>query len=430
MWFRRDLRLHDHPALLAALDQGDVVPLFVDDPVFDTASPVRKALLHDLLLSLREATAGALVVRRGRPVDVVSTLAAEIDAPTVFVTGDHTPYGRARDEAVAGALHGAGRHLQRVGSNYVVEPGTVRKSGGEPYVVFTPFLRSWRKHEHSVPAAAPSSPSWAEAPSDPLPARPILDGSFEDVMFDRGEAEAHARWDRFRADGLGRYADRRNSPADAGTSGLSAALRFGVIHPRQLLAVIDYENQHHLAFQSELAWRDFYAGVLFHRPETAWWNVDRKLAGIQVDTGAAARERFRRWCAGTTGFPIVDAGMRQLQRTGWMHNRVRMIVASFLVKDLHLPWQWGARYFMERLVDGDLASNNHGWQWAAGTGTDAAPYFRVFNPAAQQERWDAKGEYVRRWIPELGKPDYPAPMVDHAAERAEALRRYKAARER
>jgi deoxyribodipyrimidine photo-lyase len=211
-----------------------------------------------------------------------------------------------------------------------------------------------------------------------------------------------------------------------------------LVHPRQLLADLGPERGHEV-FASELAWREFYADVLFRRPETAWENLDPKMASMVVDTDAAARARFDRWATGTTGFPIVDAGMRQLLSTGWMHNRVRMLVASFLVKDLHLPWQWGARHFMSHLVDGDLASNQHGWQWAAGTGTDAAPYFRVFNPTTQAHRFDSSGDYVRRWVPELRgidggavhepgarRPsDYPAPMVDHGAEREEALARYR-----
>ena len=178
-------------------------------------------------------------------------------------------------------------------------------------------------------------------------------------------------------------------------------------------------------FASELAWRDFYADVLLREPRSAWTNLDRRFDRLPVETGARARADFARWCNGTTGFPIVDAGMRQLVASGWMHNRVRMITASFLVKDLHLPWQWGARFFIQHLVDADLASNNHGWQWAAGCGTDAAPFFRIFNPAAQQERWDPDGEYVRRWIPELATDDYPATMLDHRVERLDALARYE-----
>ncbi len=199
----------------------------------------------------------------------------------------------------------------------------------------------------------------------------------------RAKRAAHERWDAFRGDGVDAYRDRRDLPAVEGTSRLSPALKWGTIHPRQLLADLDASGagpKGHTVFSSELAWREFYADVLFRQPRTAWENLNTRMDALPVDTDRAARDRFDRWATGTTGFGIVDAGMRQLSATGWMHNRVRMIVASFLVKDLHLPWQWGARWFMHHLVDGDLASNNHGWQWAAGTGTDAAPYFRVFNP--------------------------------------------------
>jgi deoxyribodipyrimidine photo-lyase len=195
-------------------------------------------------------------------------------------------------------------------------------------------------------------------------------------------------------------------------------------------------------FRRELAWREFYADVLFHQPATTWVNLQTKMNVLPVDTDAAAKARFAQFCEGNTGFPIVDAGIRQMLQTGWMHNRVRMIVASFLVKDLHVPWQWGAKFFMDHLVDGDIASNNHGWQWTAGTGTDAAPFFRVFNPTSQSEKFDPTGEYVRQWVPEIAGLDnnsvhapwelgllapsaYPPPMVDHANERLEALSRYK-----
>jgi deoxyribodipyrimidine photo-lyase len=240
---------------------------------------------------------------------------------------------------------------------------------------------------------------------------------------------------------MDRYKDDRNNPALDGTSMMSPYLKFGVVHPRQLLDRLDATSgaEH---FRSEIAWREFYADVLFHQPRTAWENLQPKMDAIKVDTDDAARERFAVFCRGETGYPVVDAGIRQMLATGWMHNRVRMIVASFLVKDLHLPWQWGARFFMEHLVDGDIASNNHGWQWTAGTGTDAAPYFRVFNPTSQGAKFDPSGDYVRRFVPELADVDskhihdpsglgllapegYPAPMVDHAAERNEALARYK-----
>ncbi|MFW2334607.1 cryptochrome/photolyase family protein [Ilumatobacter sp.] len=426
MWFRRDLRLRDNPALGAALAAGDVLPLFVIDPAFDGAGAPRQALLHDCLRALDGATGGALIVRRGDPVDEVPAIADEIDASTVFVAKDFGPYGRRRDEQVADTLVGGGRRLRGVGSPYAVEPGRVVKDDGDPYSVFTPFSRRWRDHGWDDPIDAPRSPDWIEAPSDGLPERPDAGIDIPSAT----EENVIARWRRFRDGGLDDYGNRRNFPAVEGTSRLSPYLKYGVVHPRQLLAESDARNESHKTFQSELAWRDFYADVLHRRPQTAWENLDRRFDAIELDTDAAARERFERWCAGRTGFPIVDAGMRQLVESGWMHNRVRMIVASFLVKDLHLPWWWGARFFLRHLLDGDLASNNHGWQWAAGTGTDAAPYFRVFNPTAQGERWDPDGEYVARWIPELGTSDYPDPMVDHKAEREEALARFQAVKAR
>jgi deoxyribodipyrimidine photo-lyase len=422
MWFRRDLRLSDHPALAAACAEGEVVPLFVLDPAFLRSGVPRRALLHDCLSALDTATGGALVVRHGDPTDEVPALAEEVGAATVFVSKDFGPYGRRRDELVADVLRGAGRKLRGVGSPYAVDPGLVTKDDGQPYAVFTPFSRRWRAHGWGAPIAAPVSPNWISATSDGLPERPDTDLDIPSAT----EADVLARWRGFRDHDLGEYADRRDLPGVEGTSRLSPYLKYGVIHPLRLLAESDPQVEGHAVFQSELAWRDFYADVLFRQPRTSWDNLNHKFDSIRLDTGKAAEEKFRRWCVGTTGFPIVDAGMRQLVATGWMHNRVRMIVASFLVKDLHLPWQWGARFFLRHLLDGDLASNNHGWQWAAGTGTDAAPYFRVFNPTAQQQRWDPAGEYVHRWIPELDTAAYPKPMVDHGAERQEALDRYQA----
>jgi len=255
-------------------------------------------------------------------------------------------------------------------------------------------------------------------------------------------AVVHRRWQEFVENGLESYDELRDLPGVDGTSRMSVALRWGLVHPCELIDDLAPTRPHEV-FRSELAWRDFYADVLFHRPETAWHNLQPKMDAMPVDTDAAARSRLDAWMDGMTGYPIVDAGMRQLLAIGWMHNRVRMITASFLVKDLHLPWQWGARHFMRHLVDGDLASNNHGWQWTAGPGTDAAPYFRVFNPTSQSKRFDADGAYIRRWVPELAdlapaaihepggsgratRPEaYPPPMVDHAEERTEALARYR-----
>ncbi len=426
MWFRRDLRLTDNPALAAACESGSVLPLFVLDPSFAGAGAPRQEMLASCVRELRRMTDGALVVRHGDPTLVVPAVAAEVDAETVYVAKDFGPYGRRRDELVATALSDAGRRLRGVGSPYAVEPGGVVKEDGSGYSVFTPFARRWRAQDWEPPVEQPGSPNWIEARSDAeLPA-----GSGEPTLPTVNESEVIDAWRQFQLDGLDQYAARRDFPAISGTSRLSPMLKFGVIHPRQLLVDCDDRDESHRTFQSELAWRDFYADVLYRRPSSAWENLDRRFDRLHVDTDGAARARFERWCSGHTGFPIVDAGMRQLTATGWMHNRVRMIVASFLVKDLHLPWQWGARFFMTHLLDGDLASNSHGWQWAAGCGTDAAPFFRVFNPTTQQERWDPDGEYVHRWIPELDTADYPVPLVDHRAERIEALARYEILKQR
>jgi deoxyribodipyrimidine photo-lyase len=425
MWFRRDLRLADNPALLAAASDGsEVVPVFVVDPAFAGSGAPRLAYLHAALESLagsiRERSGPGLLIRHGDPVEVVPALAAEVGARTVFVARDYTPYGRRRDAAVKEALDRNDRHLQGVGSPYAVPPGSVTKDDGSPYAVFTPFSKAWRRTGWDLPADAPRDIRWmSDVASEPLVDRP--DPGFE--LPPVGEGAAHDRWSAFLARGVDSYPDERNLPAVEGTSRLSPALKWGTIHPRQVLADLDASGagpEGHSVFSSELAWREFYADVLFQQPRTAWENLNTRMDAMPVDTDAAARARFDRWTSGTTGFGIVDAGMRELAATGWMHNRTRMIVASFLVKDLHLPWQWGARWFMQHLIDGDLASNNHGWQWAAGTGTDAAPYFRVFNPRLQQERYDPDGEYVARWV-----PDPVEPMLDHHAERDEALRRLK-----
>ncbi|MFK8024501.1 MAG: deoxyribodipyrimidine photo-lyase [Ilumatobacter sp.] len=429
MWFRRDLRLADHPALHAAgADGAEVVPVFVVDPAFERAGAPRRAFLRDCLValdsSLRDHGSPGLVIRHGRAVDVIPSLAEEVAIDSVLVSRDYSPFGRERDATVAHALAQQGRTLRGVGSPYAVDPGRVRKGDGDPYAVFTPFSKVWRRTGWGDRLGGlPGDIRWcSDVESDALGERP--DPRCE--LPAAGEAAALDRWRDFvtrgRADS---YDDLRDLPAVDGTSHLSPDLKWGTIHPRTMLCDLDASGsgeRGHTVFSSELAWRDFYADVLFQKPHTAWRNLNPKLDAMELDTDASARAKFERWCRGETGFGIVDAGMRQLAATGWMHNRVRMITASFLVKDLHLPWQWGARWFMRNLVDGDLASNNHGWQWAAGTGTDAAPYFRVFNPSLQQERYDPDGEYVRRWV-----PDSVEPMVDHKAEREEALRRLRAA---
>ncbi|MBX7430835.1 DNA photolyase family protein [Mycobacterium sp. Y57] len=447
LWFRRDLRLSDLPALLAAAagegSDADVLACYVLDPRLEASGgPRRLQYLYDALRDLREQLDGRLVVTRGDPVTRVPALAAAVDATAVHVSDDFSPFGRRRDDAVRAALGGV--DLVATGSPYLVSPGRVAKSDGTPYKVFTPYYEAWRRHGWRASAeSGAGSVRWI-GPAE-VPGRPDLadipDAGVE-LEFPAGERAARRQWEKFVADGLAGYAEDRNRPDLDASSRMSAHLKFGTIHPRTLAADLG-RGTGPQAYLRELAFRDFYASVLHEWPHSAWRNWNRSFDAIEVDDGPEARRAFQAWRDGRTGFPIVDAGMRQLRETGFMHNRVRMIVASFLVKDLHLPWQWGARWFLEQLVDGDMASNQHGWQWAAGCGTDAAPYFRVFNPTTQGAKFDPSGDYIRRWIPELAdealvadvhkmgesRPaGYPAPMVDHAEERAESLRRYGAIR--
>ena len=370
-----------------------------------------------------------------------------MDATAVHISADFSPFGTRRDRAVEAALQSAGVSLVATGSPYLVSPGRVTKDDGTPYKVFTPFFARWREVGWRSPARSDAAAvTWTDpATVGGLPGRadapdPVASDPAAALELPAGEAAAHARWAEFLASGMANYADDRNRPDRPGISRMSAHLKFGTIHPRTMAADLNLTDTGRAAYLRELAFRDFYAAVLHEWPGSAWHNWNPNFDAIEVDTDGAARAAFEAWKQGRTGYPIVDAGMRQLRETGFMHNRVRMIVASFLVKDLHLPWQWGARWFLDQLVDGDVASNQHGWQWCAGTGTDAAPYFRVFNPTAQGEKFDPDGDYVRRWVPELAGPDtpaadvhrlkrgrpadYPEPIVNHAAERAEALRRY------
>ena len=438
MWFRRDLRLFDNEALCAAASKGPVAPLFVIDPnLFDRAGAPRVAFMLRNIRALDASMGRALVIRVGDPRVVVPTFAREVGADEVYAAKDFVPYGMRRDAQVASALADSGVTMRFVGSNYAVEPGSVLKGDGTPYAVFTPFSKVWREIGWPAPFPTPKV-TWRGAPDVPcdgIPQDPECDAQLPEA----GEDAARELWSSFVERALDRYVDIRNNPDVDGTSRLSPYLRFGVVHPRTLLAELN-ETKSQAHYRSELCWREFYADVLFRQPRTMWENLQPKMDKMTVDSDAKAKKRFAAWCEGRTGYPIVDAGMRQLLATGWMHNRVRMITASFLVKDLHLPWQWGARFFMRHLVDGDIASNNHGWQWTAGTGTDAAPYFRIFNPVSQGEKFDPDGTYVRQWIPELATVDvkavhcpwtlgmmnpYVEPIVDHAVERDVALARYK-----
>lgn len=426
MWFRRDLRLTDNPALLDAVARGRVLGLFVVDPLlWGRSGDPRRDQLAASLRSLSESMGERLVVRRGDPAVVVPAIADEIGAASVHVSADYAPYGQQRDQEVEASLKCP---LVRTGSPYAVAPGRVLNQQGRSYQVFTPYFKAWLAHGWRQPVEAPAGVQWIEAKSEELPESTLV----------AGEQAALERWRDY---DVAAYDDERDRPDLDSTSRISIPLKYGEIHPRTMLADLARKRSAGAdAYRRELAWREFCADLLARHPHAAWKPLRPEFDKMQYDEPG---ELFDAWCAGRTGFPFVDAGMRQLAATGFMHNRVRMVVASFLVKDLHVHWRFGARWFMRTLRDGDLASNSLNWQWVAGCGADAAPYFRIFNPVSQGVKFDPDGAYVRRWIPELrdldgraahepwkhgGADGYPDPVVDHAEARAEALRRYEAIR--
>ena len=446
LWLRRDLRRADHPALAAAAEAGRVLPVFVIDPAFfDDAGPVRRGWLAATLRALDESYDGHLCLRHGDPAAIIPALAREVGATQVHVSTETEPGGAARDRRVRAALADQDVEWVETGSPYAVTPGRVMNRTGQPYRVFTPFSRAWQEYGWRPPATEPAALELATASSH-NGAWELAEAATATCPIElppAGERAALDRWAEFLDEGLLGYDGHRDRPDLHGTSRLSPYLKFGVVHPRTLLAdLAGRTGKGAQRYVAELAWREFYADVLHHNPDSL--TSDLNQLGVDYDDPG---EAFDAWCAGRTGYPIVDAGMRQLLAIGWMHNRVRMITASFLTKDLHAWWAPGAQYFLDHLIDGDLASNTHGWQWTAGTGTDAAPYFRVFNPITQGEKFDPDGEYVRRYVPELRhlagaaahRPweaadgyahGYPERIVDHAAERTEALDRYQLARSR
>jgi deoxyribodipyrimidine photo-lyase len=469
-WFRKDLRLDDNTALSeAARDAGgDVVPFYASEPAILSRDDIAPARVRYVLGALRALDEGLresgthLALAHGEAAERVLAAAREAGADAVYWNDEYEPALRERDAAVERALREAGVRVKRFHDRLIVPPGAVATKAGGPFTVFTPFRRACEALEVSSPLPAP-----AKLAPNPLPARALA--TLERLGFappaaapwPAGEREARARLERFvcgRNDAAGRglasYVAGRDVPSEPSTSRLSADLKFGAIGIRRVVATVRAAagvpalREPAARFVEELRWRDFFAHVLWHFPHVERGAFRREYDAIPWGGTDA---HFEAWCGGRTGYPIVDAGMRELLATGFMHNRVRMLVASFLTKDLLLDWRRGERHFMRHLVDGDLASNNGGWQWAAGTGTDAAPWFRVFNPVLQGRRFDPDGAYVKRWLPELaGLPatlvhapweapplvlashgvapgaSYPFPLVEHAVQREKALAMYRA----
>lgn len=434
MWFRRDLRIHDHPALYKSIDDGgEIVPVFILDPtLIKSGGSKRLAYLGQSLRALDESLSNSLHVISGDPVSVLKELMKKYNATSVHISAEFEPYGATRDARV----EAAGISLIRTGSPYAVAPGRVRKpSDGTPYKVYTPFYKAWCEHGWRAPAKKPAAIATIkpEKSAREFPEWKVPDGV---TLTRAGELAAIERFKYFQKNGLDEYDEARNLAGIDGTSKMSAHLKWGEIHPRTLLAPLGASKAHDV-YRKEIAWREFYADVLFHNQHTETDYYAPQFSAMRYDKPG---KQFTAWCEGKTGYPFVDAAMRQLVKEGWMHNRTRMVVASFLVKDLHLEWQLGERFFREHLIDYDVASNAHGWQWTAGCGTDASPYYRVFNPVEQGKRFDPDGAYIRKYVSELanlsaeeihepwlatsGLPaHYPARIVDHAAERLESLAR-------
>jgi len=434
-WFRRDRRIQDNEALLAASDASALHSIFILPQNLSELTPLKQASLVESARSLAADIPGGLNIAIGDAAEEVTRFVADNGIERVVATRSYDTEGMTEQAALGERLYAIGVPLELVGSYYAVLPGTVRKDDGNPLKVYTPFYRRWSDQPISTPLRLdPASVNWAPARLADLPNYPATPFTVK-----ASEHYALETLSRFLERSAKTYEENRNRTDLAGTSRLSHALAHGEIHPRTILASLD-DFAGHEVFRKEIAWREFYADVLFHNPHTLTEYFEPRFASMRHDDPSEQLERLAAWKSGRTGYPIVDAAMRQLVSSGWMHNRARMIVASFLVKDLHFEWQVGAKFFETHLTDFDPASNSHGWQWTAGCGTDASPYYRIFNPILQGQKFDPKGDYVRHWIPELAhipgaavhEPwklvdgltgGYPAPIVDHARERDESLAR-------
>jgi deoxyribodipyrimidine photo-lyase len=422
-WFRRDLRIEDQTALFYALQQEEqVLPLFIFDrhilDALEDKTDARVTFIYQQIASLKaffEKQGSSMLVKYGHPEQIFLELVQEFEVQTVYTNRDYEPYAQSRDTQVEALLAKKNIPFLTFKDQVIFEPGEILNGSGEFYKVFTPFSRNWLEKFRQTRVQPLPEANWKNLfTCSPLPFITLSEMGFEASTLEIPSTQVEDAI-------LKEYEAQRNFPAVRGTSRLGIHLRFGTLSIRSLAIKAASLNATYL---NELIWREFYMMILGNAPQV----VDRAFKP-QYDRipWRTNEEDFQAWCEGRTGYPIVDAGMRELNATGFMHNRVRMIVASFLTKHLLIDWRWGEAYFAKKLLDFELASNNGGWQWAAGTGTDAQPYFRVFNPESQTEKFDKDLRYIKKWVPELGTSSYPQPIVEHKFARNRAIETYKKA---
>lgn len=422
-WFRRDLRTGDNTGLYYALkERGNVLPLFIfDSDILDKLSDKsdrRISFIWDQLAQIKlelENYGSTLLIDYGKPLEVIGRLIEKQPVSAIYANHDYEPYARERDKQVEKLLSSKGIVFRTFKDQVIFEKEEVTKDDGHPYTVYTPYMKRWR--------SSFSSKKIAESPSKKLLDHCIKANPSEFDLTVTGFNYVKSIFPDNSIDGrlIVNYDKTRDFPSMKGTSQLSIHLRFGTISIRKLMETALGLNE---VFLNELIWREFYMMILWQFPQVVENSFKPQYDNIRWIND---EQQFRAWCEGNTGYPIVDAGMRQLNETGFMHNRVRMITASFLTKHLLIDWRWGEAYFAEKLLDFELSSNNGGWQWAAGSGCDAAPYFRVFNPELQTRKFDPELKYIKKWVPEFGKPSYPKPIVDHKFARERVLKEYKRA---
>ena len=416
-WFRRDLRLEDNTAFHHALSSGlPVLPIFIFDEDILEELPkddARLSFIYDTLESINHTLIekdSSLLCLKGKPEKVWQELITQYDVNQVYLNKDYEPYAIGRDQQIKELLEKNGIELHAFKDQVVFEENEIMKGDGTPYTIYTPYKNKWLlgfEEKYAQPIVSSPLENLLAA-KQPFP-----------TLSQIGFVKSSIKVKDYSLSKLEEYPTARNLPAQDNTSYLSPHLRFGTVSVRQVIAQLSKTDE---VFLSELIWREFFMQILFHFPRVVERNFKPKYDGIQWRNN---EQEFKIWCAGKTGYPMVDAGMRQLNETGYMHNRVRMVVASFLCKHLLIDWRWGEAYFAEKLLDYELSANNGNWQWSAGTGCDSAPYFRVFNPTEQVKKFDKQLEYIKKWVPELSSLAYPMPMVDHKMARERALDGYK-----